>query len=99
MLQPGQQRMPQPGLDLQRKNSTAPRQRGGHLTHAPRRIDRRGADQTDHGVRPAQPLVQPLLPVLAHPDTTIDIPVQEDLMAGIPQPTPNPPADSPSVRE
>src|SRR4051812_29151069 len=90
MLQPDQQRMPQPGFNLQRKNATAARERGGNLTHAPSRCNRCSADQADDRVRPTQTLVQLLLPILTHPNTTVDISIHENLVTDIRQPTPNP---------
>ena len=81
-----QKRMDDPGLRQDGEQATTPCPGNPDLSRAPGRLDvARGHDAHD-GVRPAQALVQPLLPLVADGDAVLQIAVQEGVVAVLDEP-------------
>jgi hypothetical protein len=53
----------------------------------PHRSQVGGSEHADHGVGPAQPLRQALLPLVPDADAVVDVPVEEGLVAVVDQPS------------
>ena len=75
-----QQRMIHPRFGKHRQQPAAPRQGNTDLDQTPRRHHSSGSDHTDHRVGPAQPLMQPLVPLIPHRDPITQILIQEHLV-------------------
>src|SRR4051812_18290375 len=77
------------GFRENRNEETSTRYGGRDLARAPHGAHRGAGNQTDDGVRPPQPFMKPVLPVLAQPDAVTAIAIEKYLMSVADQPIPN----------